>query len=47
MSQANPGAPSSHEISLAFELKKRKYKKVVRPVRCPDIYISTYAFTHK
>ena len=36
MSQANPGAPSSHEISLAFELKKRKYKKVVRPVRCPD-----------
>lgn len=36
VSQASSGAPNSHEVSLAFELKKRKYKKVVRPVRCPD-----------
>jgi hypothetical protein len=29
MSQANPGAPQFHEVSLAFELKKRKYKKLL------------------
>lgn len=36
LSQARPGAINSHEVSLAFELKKRTPKRTIRPVKCPD-----------
>jgi len=36
LSEARPGAVNSHEVSLAFELKKRVPKRSIRPVRCPD-----------
>ncbi len=36
LSHANPGAPNSHEISLAFELRKRIPKKTLRAIKCPE-----------
>lgn len=36
VSEARRGAVNSHEVSLAFELKKRIPKRTIRPVRCPD-----------
>lgn len=36
LSEARPGAVNSHEVSLAFELKKRIPKRTIRPVKCPD-----------
>lgn len=36
VSNARPGAPASHEVSIAFELKKRKPKTRIRAIRCPE-----------
>ncbi|MFN7312596.1 MAG: type IX secretion system membrane protein PorP/SprF [Bacteroidota bacterium] len=36
ISNARPGARGSHEISLAFELRKRTPKRSVRAIRCPE-----------
>ncbi len=36
ISDARPGATNSHEVSLAFELKKKTPKKSLRPMRCPE-----------
>lgn len=36
ISNARPGSPSSHEISLAFEFRKKKPKKPIRAIRCPE-----------
>ena len=36
LSAANPGAPDSHEVSLAFELRKRTPHKTIRAIRCPE-----------
>ena len=36
LSNANPGAPDSHEISLAFELRKHTPKKTIRAIKCPE-----------
>lgn len=36
LSNARPGAPASHEISVAFELRKRTPKTRVRVIRCPE-----------
>ena len=35
-SSARYGAPDSHEISLAFELRKHTPKKTIRAIRCPE-----------
>ena len=36
LSNASPGAPDSHEISLAFELRKHTPKKTIRAIKCPE-----------
>lgn len=36
VSKAQRGAPSSHEVSIAFELRKKKPKKPIRAIRCPE-----------
>lgn len=36
VSNARPGAPASHEVSIAFELNKRKPKTRIRAIRCPE-----------
>ncbi len=36
VSKAQAGAPSSYEVSLAFELRKHVRKKNPRPIHCPD-----------
>ena len=36
ISKAQRGAPSSHEVSIAFELRKKKPKKPIRAIRCPE-----------
>lgn len=36
LSNARPGAPASHEVSIAFELRKRTPKTRVRAIRCPE-----------
>ncbi|MCU0422089.1 MAG: type IX secretion system membrane protein PorP/SprF [Bacteroidia bacterium] len=36
ISNARPGARGSHEVSLAFELRKRQPKSRVRAIRCPE-----------
>lgn len=36
VSPARTGAPSSHEVSIAFELRKRVPKRTVRAMRCPE-----------
>ncbi len=35
-SSARYGAPDSHEISLAFELRKHTPKKTIRAIKCPE-----------
>jgi hypothetical protein len=30
------GAPNSHEVSLAFELRKRVPHKTIRAIKCPE-----------
>ncbi len=35
-SAARYGAPDSHEISLAFELRKHTPKKTIRAIKCPE-----------
>lgn len=35
-SNASYGAPDSHEISLAFELRKHVPKKSIRAIKCPE-----------
>ncbi len=36
ISKAQKGAPNSHEVSIAFELRKKKPKKPIRAIRCPE-----------
>lgn len=36
VSKARTGAPASHEVSLAFELRKRVRSKNPRAIRCPE-----------
>ena len=36
LSNASYGAPDSHEISLAFELRKHSPKKTIRAIKCPE-----------
>lgn len=35
-SSARPGAPDSHEVSLAFELRKRIPRKTIKAIKCPE-----------
>jgi type IX secretion system PorP/SprF family membrane protein len=36
ISKAMPGATNSHEISLAFELRKRVPRKTLKAIKCPE-----------
>lgn len=36
VSNARPGAPASHEVSVAIELRKRTPKTRIRAIRCPE-----------
>lgn len=36
VSNARQGAPNSHEVTVAFELKKRNPKKPIRAITCPE-----------
>ncbi len=35
-SNVSSGAPDSHEVSIAFELRKRTPRKTIRPIKCPE-----------